>query len=170
MPTKSMSRKPDYRKKTYLREHYVRQGLTCAEIGDMNGVSAVTIHNWLVKLDIPVRSRGARHPLNPKWNDGTVDASVRRCTNCGKSGHNARTCGIEQDSPSETGVRRCGNCGEVGHNVRTCGSQPEEHQFIKTISTGVDTDPAVQHLMAVRDKLRADLANVEQALSLVCKV
>jgi len=162
-------KKPDYRKKTYLREHYVRQGLTCAEIGEMNGVSAVTIHSWLVKLNIPVRSRGARHPLNPKWNDGTVDASVRRCSNCGKSGHNARTCGIEQvPSPSpKTGVRRCGNCGEVGHNVRTCGSQSEDVQITQTISTGVDKDPAVQHLMAVRDKLRADLANVEQALSLV---
>jgi len=169
MPSAKTSKKPDYRKKTYMREHYVRQGLTCSEIGDMNGVSAVTIHNWLLKLDIPVRSRGSRHPLNPKWNDGSADQTVRRCSNCGKAGHNARTCGNEM--PVVSPGRRCGNCGEVGHNVRTCVNESVPAGEIVTISTTqVDVDPAIQHLLDLRAKLEKDLDNVNQALEIVRQV
>ena len=125
MPAKSKTRKPNYRKKNYLREHYIRQGLTCAEIGALNGVSAVTINTWLGKLNIPIRPRGSRHPLNPKWNQNVAvpDQPV-----------------IEQKAPSKP---------------------------VKVIKNKTDVDPAVQHLRSVRDKLLADLSNVEQALSLI---
>jgi len=146
MPAKGRTRKPDYKKKIWMREHYVRQGLTMTEVGVLAGVSAMTIRSQLIKMGIPTRSRGARHPLNPKWKTSTVDpetTNLRRCSNCGKSGHNSRTCGKElasDESPAEGFV---------------------------TISTEPDTDPAIKHLLALRDKLRADLVNVEQALSLV---
>lgn len=158
MPAKSKTRKPAYRKKNYMREHYVRQGLTCAEIGALNGVSAVTIHNWLGKLNIPIRSRGSRHPLNPKWNttSESTDApettiTVRRCSSCGKAGHNSRTCGNDSEIVNEP--------------VLKIEEKPSEQ--IRVIKNETDVDPAVQHLRSLRDKLQADLSNVEQALSLI---
>lgn len=125
MPAKTQQRKPDYKKKNYMREHYIRQGLTLTEIGNLNNVSAMTIRSWLNKLNIPVRPRGSRHPLNPKWNDATPlpDQPI-----------------VEQKAPSKP---------------------------IKVIKNGADVDPAITHLTNLRNKLQADLANVEKALELV---
>lgn len=163
MPAKSKTRKPDYKKKNYMREHYVRQGLTMTEIGNLNGVSAMTIRAWLVKLGIPTRARGVRHPLNPKWSaesETTADSdptiTVRRCTACGKSGHNSRTCGKPVSD-------------SVIANELVAEIQEKPSKSVKVIPTKnqTDVDPAVQHLRTVRDKLLADLSNVEQALSLI---
>jgi len=129
MPAKTRTRKPDYKKKNYMREHYVRQGLTCAEIGELNGVSAVTIHTWLGKLNIPIRPRGSRHPLNPKWNQTAAVPDQQPV--------------VEQKTPSKP---------------------------VKVIKNGTDTDPAITHLTNLRNKLQADLANVEKALELVRKL
>jgi hypothetical protein len=162
MPAKSKTRKPNYRKKNYMREHYVRQGLTCAEIGELNGVSAVTIHNWLGKLNIPIRSRGSRHPLNPKWNTDSdtpeTTITVRRCTSCGKSGHNSRTCGKDSEVIAEPVLKI---------EEPTFKIQEKPSNQVKVIKNETNVDPAVQHLRSVRDKLLADLSNVEQALSLI---
>lgn len=108
-----------------MREHYIRQGLTLTEIGNLNGVSAMTIRSWLIKLNIPVRSRGSRHPLNPKWNNATPapDQPI-----------------VEQKAPSKP---------------------------VKVIKNGANVDPAITHLTNLRNKLQADLANVEKALELV---
>lgn len=161
MPARSKTRKPAYQKKNYMREHYVRQGLTCAEIGELNGVSAVTIHNWLGKLNIPIRSRGSRHPLNPKWNTNSdtpeTTITVRRCTSCGKSGHNSRTCG--KSEVVEEPVL------EIKEPTFKIQEKPSNH--VRVIKNETNVDPAVQHLRSLRDKLRADLSNVEQALSLI---
>lgn len=162
MPAKSKTRKPNYRKKNYMREHYVRQGLTCAEIGELNGVSAVTIHTWLGKLNIPIRSRGSRHPLNPKWNTDSntpeTTITVRRCTSCGKSGHNSRTCGKDSEVVDKPVLK---------FQEPTLKIEEVPSKEIKVVKNETDVDPAVQHLRSVRDKLLADLSNVEQALSLI---
>tara|TARA_Y100001963_G_C6711096_1_gene414284 strand:+ start:604 stop:933 length:330 start_codon:yes stop_codon:yes gene_type:complete len=49
---------PAYRKKAYLVEEYIEKKRSCQDIGDENGVSAMSIHNWLRKHDIPTRPRG----------------------------------------------------------------------------------------------------------------
>jgi len=47
---------------------------------------------------------------------------MRRCSKCGKPGHNAATCGKvkEVKNLAHVGKRRCGLCGQLGHNARTC--------------------------------------------------
>ncbi len=49
---------PPYRKKDYLVTEYIENHRSCQDIGDENGVSAMSIHNWLRKHDIPTRPRG----------------------------------------------------------------------------------------------------------------
>jgi len=48
---------------------------------------------------------------------------TRKCGKCGKSGHNARTCG-KSGKPTVKRARArqntCGKCGGKGHNARTC--------------------------------------------------
>jgi len=43
--------------------------------------------------------------------EGTEGAEIRKCSFCGETGHNARTC------PT---TYRCSVCGKKGHNARTC--------------------------------------------------
>lgn len=51
------------------------------------------------------------------------DDDKRKCGKCGKSGHNARTCGKVDNQPVKVkGKKICGHCGGVGHNKRTCMS------------------------------------------------
>ena len=41
--------------------------------------------------------------------------STYHCSNCGRAGHNKRTCTLHSKS-----VYHCSNCGRGGHNKRTC--------------------------------------------------
>ena len=120
-----------------MREHYVRQGLTMTEVGNLSGVSAMTIRAWLVKLEIPTRPRGARHPLNPKWRPGTPAP-------------------YSQDS-QET------RADEV---FETPEMNPKKGK-VSTINNNLNADPAILHLRTLRDKLKGDLATVENAISLI---
>ncbi len=45
---------------------------------------------------------------------------MRKCSICGESGHNSRTCSQRTAKPAKPKGRVCGNCGEPGHNRRTC--------------------------------------------------
>jgi len=45
----------------------------------------------------------------------TNRANQYRCSNCGKLGHNIRTCDYVKKR-----VYHCSNCGKAGHNSRTC--------------------------------------------------
>jgi len=49
-----------YRNHSWLNENYWGKGLTLKQIGDLCGVSPMTINQWLRKLDIPSRPRGRR--------------------------------------------------------------------------------------------------------------
>ena len=137
MATKSYTKKPNHQKKNWMREHYLRQGLTMTEVGNLSGVSAMTIRAWLVKLGIPTRSRGVRHPLNPKWRPGTPAPYLEE------------TMRPRMDDVPET---------------------PEMNPLkgkVSTINNEPDVDPAVLHLRTLRDRLKGDLATVENALSLI---
>ena len=120
-----------------MREHYVRQGLTMTEVGNLSGVSAMTIRAWLVKLEIPTRPRGARHPLNPKWRPGTPAP-------------------YSQDS-QET---------RADDVFETPEMNPKKGK-VSTINNNLNADPAILHLRTLRDKLKGDLATVENAISLI---
>ena len=107
------------------------------EVGNLSGVSAMTIRAWLVKLGIPTRSRGVRHPLNPKWRPGTPAPYLEE------------TMRPRMDDVPET---------------------PEMNPLrgkVSTINNEPDVDPAVLHLRTLRDRLKGDLATVENALSLI---
>ena len=46
---------------------------------------------------------------------------MRKCGECGKSGHNKRTCSQAKGSQKKSVSKRsCGLCGKQGHNARTC--------------------------------------------------
>jgi len=45
---------------------------------------------------------------------------MRKCSICGESGHNSRTCSQRTTKVSKPKERVCGSCGEPGHNRRTC--------------------------------------------------
>lgn len=49
-----------YRDRSWLVEQYINEERTMQEIGDMFGVSPMTIYTWLNKFDIPTRARGRR--------------------------------------------------------------------------------------------------------------
>lgn len=49
-----------YKDKDWLTNAYVKESLTLQKIGDMCGVSPMTINQWLRKHDIPSRPRGRR--------------------------------------------------------------------------------------------------------------
>tara|TARA_R100000152_G_C6674070_1_gene109645 strand:- start:368 stop:703 length:336 start_codon:yes stop_codon:yes gene_type:complete len=49
---------PLYKDKDWLHEKYVVEGLPCSAIGNMFGLSPMTIYKWLKKHDIPTRPRG----------------------------------------------------------------------------------------------------------------
>lgn len=137
MAPKSYTKKPNHQKKNWMREHYVRQGLTMTEVGNLSGVSAMTIRAWLVKLEIPTRPRGARHPLNPKWRPGTPAP-------------------YSQDS-QET---------RADDVFETPEMNPKKGK-VSTINNNLNADPAILHLRTLRDKLKGDLATVENAISLI---
>jgi hypothetical protein len=49
-----------YRNEEWLRENYVNNGLTMAEIGKKFNVSPMTVCTWLEKFNIETRSVGRR--------------------------------------------------------------------------------------------------------------
>lgn len=49
-----------YRNKDWLEEEYTRKGKTLQQIGNMCGVSPMTINQWVVKHNIASRPRGRR--------------------------------------------------------------------------------------------------------------
>ena len=49
-----------YRDRDWLANQYINEERTMQEIGDMFGVSPMTIYTWLSKFDIPTRARGRR--------------------------------------------------------------------------------------------------------------
>ena len=55
----NVSHRP-YRKKEWLNTYYHDKELTLQQIGDMCGVSPMTINQWLVKHGIESRPRGRR--------------------------------------------------------------------------------------------------------------
>lgn len=57
--TKANQDKP-YRSRDWLADAYHTKEMTLAEIGRLCGVSPMTINQWLVKHNIPSRSRGRR--------------------------------------------------------------------------------------------------------------
>ena len=57
--TKANQDKP-YRNRDWLADAYHTKEMTLAEIGRLCGVSPMTINQWLVKHNIPSRSRGRR--------------------------------------------------------------------------------------------------------------
>ena len=46
----------NYKNKTWLKEKYQKEMLSCRKIGGLCGVSGKTIYLWLRKLDIPTRN------------------------------------------------------------------------------------------------------------------
>ena len=52
----------NYRNREWLSDAYHTQSLTLQQIGDMCGVSPMTINQWLRKHSIPSRPRGRRTP------------------------------------------------------------------------------------------------------------
>jgi transposase len=59
-----------YYDKSWLREQYQDNGLTCQEIAERCGCSKMTISKWLARHDIDTRSRGDltdRRLNDPEW-------------------------------------------------------------------------------------------------------
>ena len=57
----------DYRNEAWLREQYVEQGRTQAEIADECSVDQSTIHGWLHRHGINTRRRGKRLDERPAY-------------------------------------------------------------------------------------------------------
>lgn len=49
-----------YRNREWLVENYINKNRTMADIADKANVTPATINQWLVKHEIPTRSRGRR--------------------------------------------------------------------------------------------------------------
>lgn len=49
-----------YRDRDWLYNEYVTKGKTLKEIASIFNITPMSIHQWLVKLDIPARPRGRR--------------------------------------------------------------------------------------------------------------
>ena len=49
-----------YRESAWLKDAYVKEGRTMADIAKQFAVSPMTIHGWLVKHGIPTRPRGRK--------------------------------------------------------------------------------------------------------------
>ena len=54
---------PMYRDKVWLHEGYVVKARTIQSIASQFGLTPMSIHGWLKKLEIPTRSRGRRKGL-----------------------------------------------------------------------------------------------------------
>jgi len=52
--------KPLYHRKDWLEQEYIGKNRTMAEIARQFGITPMSIHQWLVKHNIPTRSRGRR--------------------------------------------------------------------------------------------------------------
>lgn len=49
-----------YVNSSWMRNQYLDQGKTMQEIAEICGVTAMTIRDWLIKHNIPTRSRGEK--------------------------------------------------------------------------------------------------------------
>lgn len=49
-----------YKDKEWLTMSYITKRMTMGEIGEVCGVTAATINQWLIKHQIPTRNRGRR--------------------------------------------------------------------------------------------------------------
>lgn len=58
--TRLLNQEKLYRNEEWLRENYVKNEMTMAQIGKMFAVSPMTVCTWLEKFGIDTRSRGRR--------------------------------------------------------------------------------------------------------------